>query len=152
MAWHKIIDNITKVTWAVIALRKIEKKSDYTNLWFLLSTRIRRINWSLEICSYIYWNNKIFLETSSQDGCIGKHSSPPYTTTAKLQLKFRTTITQNHQKLRQIEVLTTTELKKPHASRLVGGAETPNRLVLYPCVVDKNSGGISQEQRVPAPQ
>ena len=37
-------------------------------------------------------------ETSGQGSGIGKHSSPPYTTTSKLQLKYRKTITQNHQK------------------------------------------------------
>ena len=35
---------------------------------------------------------------SGQDGTIGKHGSPLLTTTSKLQLKYRTTITQNHQK------------------------------------------------------
>ena len=48
--------------------------------------------------------------------------------------------------------LTTTELKKPHPSRLVAGVETRNRLLPHTCVVDKNSGGISWEQGVPAPQ
>ena len=42
------------------------------------------------------------------------------------------------------------ELNKPHPSRLVGGAETQNRLVSHPYVVDENSEGISQEQGVPA--
>ena len=41
--------------------------------------------------------------------------------------------------------LTTSKLKKPHASRLVGGVQMWNWVVSYPCVVDKNSGGISQE-------
>ena len=38
------------------------------------------------------------------------------------------------------------ELKKPHPSRLVGGAKMQmwNRLVPHPRVVDKNSGGKSQ--------
>ena len=44
------------------------------------------------------------------------------------------------------------ELKKPHPSKLAGGVETQNGLVPYPCGVDKNFGGISQEQGVPAPQ
>ena len=43
------------------------------------------------------------------------------------------------------------ELKNPHPSRLAEGAELRNGLVLHPCVVDKNSGEISQEQGVPAP-
>ena len=37
--------------------------------------------------------------TSGQEGGIGRHGSPPHTTTSKLQLKYRTTITQNCQKL-----------------------------------------------------
>ena len=44
--------------------------------------------------------------------------------------------------------LTTTKLKKPHPSRLVGGAQTQNGLVLHLFLVDKNSGGISQEEGV----
>ena len=46
--------------------------------------------------------------------------------------------------------LTTTELQKPHPSRLVGGAQTQNRLVPHPHV-DKNSRGTSQAWGVPAP-
>ena len=46
--------------------------------------------------------------------------------------------------------LTTTELKKPHPSRLVGRVDTWNELVQHPHVVDKNLGGISWEQGVPA--
>ena len=37
--------------------------------------------------------------TSSQDGSTGGLESPLYTTTSKLQLKYKTTITQNHQNL-----------------------------------------------------
>ena len=57
-------------------------------------------------------------------------------------------IEHHHSELSEIElngILTTTELKKPHPSKLVGGVQTWNRLVPHPCVVDKNSGGISQE-------
>ena len=38
------------------------------------------------------------MKTSGQDGGIGKHGSPPLTTTSKLQVNYRTTITQNWQK------------------------------------------------------
>ena len=38
--------------------------------------------------------------TSSQDGGISKHGSPPCKTASQLQLKYRTTITQNGQKSR----------------------------------------------------
>ena len=37
--------------------------------------------------------------TSSQDGGVGRHGSALRTTISKLQLKYRTTITQTHQKL-----------------------------------------------------
>ena len=37
-------------------------------------------------------------ETSGQDGGIGRYGLPPHTTTSKLQLNYKTTITQNHQK------------------------------------------------------
>ena len=43
------------------------------------------------------------------------------------------------------------EFKKSHPSRLVGGKETQNGLVPDLHVVGKNSGGISEEQGVPAP-
>ena len=61
---------------------------------------------------------------SDQDGDIGRYGSPLHTTTSKLKLKYRTTITQNRQKLSRMKVLTTTELKKPHPYRWVGGAQT----------------------------
>ena len=35
---------------------------------------------------------------SNHDGGVGKHSLPPHKTRSKLQLSYRTTITQNHQK------------------------------------------------------
>ena len=43
------------------------------------------------------------------------------------------------------------ELKKPHPSRLVVGTQAQNGLVPHSCVVDKNLGGIFQEQGVPDP-
>ena len=42
------------------------------------------------VFKYAFWR------TSGQDGGIG---SPPYTTTSKLQLNYRMTIPQKHQKL-----------------------------------------------------
>ena len=57
----------------------------------------------------------------------------------------------NHSEPSEIELngsLTTTELKKPHPSRLVGGVQTENGLVSHPRVVDKSLGGISQDQGV----
>lgn len=38
-------------------------------------------------------------EASSQDGNVGRHGSPLCTTTSKVQLKYKTTITSKHQKL-----------------------------------------------------
>ena len=59
-----------------------------------------------------------------QEGVIGrKCSSPPHTTTEKLQLKYRTTITQNHQKNELYGSLTTKILKKSLSFRQVGGTE-----------------------------
>ena len=49
--------------------------------------------------------------TSCQDGGIGKRGLPPHTTTAKLQLNYRTSIIQNHQKIKLYGGLATKELK-----------------------------------------
>ena len=45
----------------------------------------------------------------------------------KLQLNYKTTITQNHQKIELYGSLTTKELKKSHSSRGLGGPETRRR-------------------------
>ena len=47
--------------------------------------------------------------------------------------------------------LATTDLKKPHPTRLVIEVQMWNGLISHLPVVDKNSGRISQEQEVPAP-
>ena len=81
-----------------------------------------------------------------QDGGIDKHSSPPCTNTTKLQLNYRTIITQNCQKIELYGSGTTKELKKPHSPRWIGGGkgwrlgklEAQNRPVPHPCVVGKN--------------
>ena len=60
-----------------------------------------------------YQNKKILVvilqvrnePTSGQNGSKGTHSSPLCTTTSKLQLKYGTTMTQNHQKSSLMEVL-----------------------------------------------
>ena len=44
----------------------------------------------------------------------------------KLQLDYKTNITQNHQNIKLYGSLTTKELKKPHSSRWVGGAKRWN--------------------------
>ena len=73
---------------------------------------------------------------------------------AQLHQNYNSNIEQPSLEPSEIELsgsLTIKELKKPHPSRLVGGVKVWNSLVPHPCVVDKNSGGISQEQEVPAP-
>ena len=69
---------------------------------------------------------------------------------AQLHQNYNSNIEQPSLKPSEIELsgsLTIKELKKPHPSRLVGGVKVWNSLVPHPCVVDKNSGGISQKQR-----
>ena len=46
---------------------------------------------------------------ASQDGGTGKHGSPPRATTQKLQLNYKTTITQNRQKIELYRSPTTKE-------------------------------------------
>ena len=65
-------------------------------------------------------NNK---ETSGKGRGVCKHGSPTCTTTAKLQLNYRTNITQKCQEIELYGSMTTKELKKPHSSRQVGDAE-----------------------------
>ena len=74
-----------------------------------------------------FLHSKAYCLTPSQDGGAGRHGSPLHTTTSKLQLKYRTFITQNCQKLSWKEVWQL--WKKPHLCRLVGGMQTWNRLV-----------------------
>ena len=84
----------------------------------------------------------------------------------KIYLKFPLTFSHNHIKITtkiqnnhhsepsEIELngsLTTTELKKPHISRLIEGVHTWNGLVPHPHEVDKNLVRISQEWEVVAP-
>ena len=64
----------------------------------------------------------IFL-TSSQDGSVDKHGSPPHTTIVKIQLNYKTTITQKYQKIELYGHLTTKELKKALFFMQVGGME-----------------------------
>ena len=71
----------------------------------------------------------------------------------KLQINYKTTITQNHQKIELYEKPTTTELKKSHSSRQVGGADIHKDTewaVPRSRAVDK-SGGIPWERGIPAP-
>ena len=88
--------------------------------------------------------------TSRQDGSIGKHNLPPHTTTSKLQLKYRTTITQNCQK--SVEWKSENyRIKETTSIQTVGRHADTHGLVPHPCVVGKNSGETSWERDVPAP-
>ena len=63
----------------------------------------------------------------------------------KLQLNYKTTITQNHQKIELYGSSTTKELKKSSSFRWVGGAEMRRLrdaewVVPHSSVVDKNRG------------
>ena len=65
----------------------------------------------------------MFLETSSQDRGIGRHTVPPRTT-RRTTTNLKTKSNQNCQKIELYGSLTTKELKKKHSSRPGGGAET----------------------------
>ena len=64
------------------------------------------------------------METSGQDGSIGKHASKPHTTIEKITTRHKTNIIQNRQKIKLYGSPATKDLKKPHSSRQVGGVET----------------------------
>ena len=86
---------------------------------------------------------KVYLtRTLGQDGGIGKHDLPPGTTTANLQLNYKTTITQNCQKIELYGSQTTKKLTKSHSSRRVGGQRCVDKrcgtAVPHPHMVDKN--------------
>ena len=70
-------------------------------------------------------------------------------TSSHNHIKITTKLLNNHHSEPSEIELTTTELKKPHPSRLVEGEETRQGLVPHPHVVDKNLEGISSELGVP---
>ena len=81
---------------------------------------------------------------------MGLHETKKFLHNIKITTKL---YNNHHSKLSEIKLNgspTTMELKKPHPSRPLGGAEMPKGLVPYPHLLDKNSGGISQEGVVPA--
>ena len=91
--------------------------------------------------------------TSSQDGNVGRHGSPPPTTTSKLQL-YNKIQNNHHSEPSESELnggLTTPELNKPHHSRLVRGVEMWNGLVPHACVVDKKFRRDNSGVRSPIP-
>ena len=82
-----------------------------------------------------------------QDGSVGRRVLPLHTATSKLQLKYRTTI-----RTIRIELngsLTTKKLKKPHPSRMVGGAQMWNGLVPHPHVVKIREDYLRSEKSQP---
>ena len=91
-------------------------------------------------CSYAKKKKKEY--NSGQDSHVGRHGSPLHTTTSKLQLKYRTTITSGKSGIKLSGSLTTTELKKPHPPRHRTGWPHSH--------VDKNSGGyLGSEESQP---
>ena len=92
-----------------------------------------------------WWWKKISLkknkiEYSAQDAGVSKQSLPLHTTTEKLQLDYKTSITHNHQKIKMYGSLTTKELKKSHSSRRVGGLERQGKAGRYGWVVPHTPG------------
>ena len=87
--------------------------------------------------------------TSGQDGSIGGHVASSHNHIIIISKIYNN----HHSELSEVMLnrsLTTMELKKPHSSILVGGAQAQNGLVPHPRVLDKNLGGISREQGVTA--
>ena len=68
------------------------------------------------------------LETSGEDGDIGRYTLPPHTTKRRTTTNLKTKNNQNCQKIELYGSLTTKELKKKHSSRPVGGAEMGSRV------------------------
>ena len=103
---------------------------------------------------------RIVNETFSQDGSVGRHDLLLHTATSKLQLKYRTTIIQEHKKLSWIEVWQlwnrgewksdNYEIKETTPIQTGRrGTDTEHWMRWSHTHVDKNSGGISQEREVP---
>ena len=70
--------------------------------------------------------NNLRCFTTSQDGGIGRHASPPRTTTKRIT----STLKQKHRELPETELygsLTTKDFKKSYSSRWVGGVELWSR-------------------------
>ena len=61
------------------------------------------------------------LETSGEDGDIGRYTLPPHTTKRRTTTNLKTKTNQNCQKIKLYGSQTTKELKKKHSFRLVGG-------------------------------
>ena len=64
------------------------------------------------------------LETSGEDGDIGRYTLPPHTTKRRTTTNLKTKNNQNCQKIELYGNLTTKDLRKPNSSIRVGGAES----------------------------
>ena len=139
-------DQITSLT----ALHKVTGEGDDELPVADETGRSSSINWKgLSSPSNLFVKNpSIYFQSRWRHN---KHGLP----TQHNYIKITTELYNNrHSEPSEIELngsLTTTELKKPHPSRQVGDTEMQKGLVPHSYVVDKNSWGISQEQRVPAP-
>ena len=91
------------------------------------------------------WRNEC-MDIKSSEGAFWSRwrHRQTWLTTSHRHIKTTTKIWNNHQlgtsEIKLNGSLTTTELNKPHPSRLVGGTQTWNGLA--PTHVDKNSGGM----------
>ena len=94
----------------------MQPHKDSSSFPFVVPSSSRYLEWSP-------FNRQMKKEkkTSGQDGGIGCHLVVQ--SQQKLQLNYKTTITQNHQKIELYGSLTTKELKKSHSSKQVGGVE-----------------------------
>ena len=70
-----------------------------------------------------YKEKKKEIQTSSQDGGVGRYTLPPHTTKRRTTTNLKTKNNQNCQKIELYGSPTTKELKKKHSSRPVGGVE-----------------------------
>ena len=103
---------------------------------------------SLNKTQFLLHRNSIWI--SCQDGATGRHGSPICTTTSKLQLKYRTTTLRTIRN--QVEWKSGNYGIKETTSIQTGRRGTDmKQLVPHPCVIGKNSGGVSQEQGILAP-
>ena len=59
------------------------------------------------------------METSGQDGGVGRHTVPPHTTKRRTTTDLKTKNNQNCQKIKLYGSPTIKELKEKHSSRLV---------------------------------
>ena len=88
---------------------------------------------SLKIChqynqTKLYCNQEhtlqtILVWTSGQDTGIHRHAFPPHATTERITTKPQNSNTQNCQKIKRHRSPKIKDLKTPHSSRQVGGAE-----------------------------